>query len=142
VLLTTQYLDEADRLASRIAVVVHGKVIAAGTPGELKASIGAGSVHLRLRDPAQRDEAQRVLSSALGGPVQADGDPAALSGRLSGRDTDLEASDHAARALAELSRAGIIVDHFSLGQPSLDEVFLALTDRPAEPAVAEMEASA
>ncbi|WP_181786438.1 ATP-binding cassette domain-containing protein, partial [Streptomyces phytophilus] len=54
VLLTTQYLDEADQLASRIAVIDHGKVIAEGTKGELKASVGAGSVHLRLRDAAQR----------------------------------------------------------------------------------------
>jgi ABC-2 type transport system ATP-binding protein len=54
VLLTTQYLDEADQLASRIAVIDRGKVIAEGTKGELKASVGAGSVHLRLRDPEQR----------------------------------------------------------------------------------------
>ena len=57
VLLTTQYLDEADQLASRIAVIDHGKVIAEGTPGELKASVGAGSIHVRLRDAAQRPRA-------------------------------------------------------------------------------------
>ena len=61
VLLTTQYLDEADQLAGRIAVVDHGRVIAEGTPGELKSSIGSGTVHLRLRDPGQRPEAERVL---------------------------------------------------------------------------------
>ncbi len=53
VLLTTQYLDEADRLAGRIAVIDHGKVIAEGTPGQLKSSVGAGTVHLRLRDAAR-----------------------------------------------------------------------------------------
>ena len=54
VLLTTQYLDEADQLAGRIAVIDHGKVIAEGTPGELKSSVGAGTVHVRLRDAGQR----------------------------------------------------------------------------------------
>ncbi len=66
VLLTTQYLDEADRLAGRIAVVDHGKVIAEGTPGELKSSIGAGTVNVRLRDPRQRPEAERVLAAGSG----------------------------------------------------------------------------
>jgi ABC-2 type transport system ATP-binding protein len=134
VLLTTQYLDEADRLAGRIAVVDHGKVIAEGTPGELKSSVGAGTVHVRLRDAHQRAEAEKVLASALDMPVQPEADPVALTARISGQDTDLEASEQAARALAELARRGIVVDDFSLGQPSLDEVFLALTDRPAVPA--------
>jgi ABC-2 type transport system ATP-binding protein len=137
VLLTTQYLDEADRLAGRIAVVDHGKVIAEGTPGELKSSVGAGTVHLRLRDPAQRAEAGRLLAEALDAPVQAEADPVALTARVTGDGNGLEAGEQAARALAELARAGIVVDDFSLGQPSLDEVFLALTDRPAVPATAE-----
>src|SRR5918994_30686 len=74
VLLTTQYLDEADRLASRIAVIDHGKVIAEGTPGQLKSSVGAGTVHLRLRDARQRPHAERVLSAALAAPVLLDAD--------------------------------------------------------------------
>ncbi|MFD8971754.1 MULTISPECIES: ATP-binding cassette domain-containing protein [unclassified Streptomyces] len=129
VLLTTQYLDEADQLASRIAVIDHGKVIAEGTKGELKASVGSGSVHVRLRDPGQRPEAERVLRSALNATVQLDPDPVALTATVNGHGTDLGAAEQAARALAELSRAGITVDNFALGQPSLDEVFLALTDR-------------
>jgi ABC-2 type transport system ATP-binding protein len=137
VLLTTQYLDEADRLAGRIAVVDHGKVIAEGTPGELKSSVGAGTVHLRLRDPARRAEAGQLLAQALDAPVQAEADPVALTARVTGDGNGLEAGEQAARALAELARAGIVVDDFSLGQPSLDEVFLALTDRPAVPATAE-----
>jgi ABC-2 type transport system ATP-binding protein len=137
VLLTTQYLDEADRLAGRIAVVDHGKVIAEGTPGELKSSVGAGTVHLRLRDPGRRAEAGRLLAEALDAPVQAEADPVALTARVTGDGNGLEAGEQAARALAELARAGIVVDDFSLGQPSLDEVFLALTDRPAVPATAE-----
>ena len=141
VLLTTQYLDEADRLAGRIAVVDHGKVIAEGTPGELKSSVGTGSVHVRLRDAGQRPEAELVLAAALGAPVQADADPVALTARVAGGDGRLQAGERAARALAELAAAGIVVDDFSLGQPSLDEVFLVLTDRPAEPAGDEMEAA-
>jgi ABC-2 type transport system ATP-binding protein len=141
VLLTTQYLDEADRLAGRIAVVDHGKVIAEGTTGELKSSVGAGTVHLRLRDPARRPDAERVLARALDAPVQADADPVALTARVAGDGVGLEASEQAARALAELAAAGIAVDDFSLGQPSLDEVFLALTDRPAAPDSDEMEAA-
>jgi ABC-2 type transport system ATP-binding protein len=140
VLLTTQYLDEADRLAGRIAVVDHGKVIAEGTPGELKSSVGTGTVHVRLRDPGQRPEAERVLAAALGAPVQTEADPVALTARV-GDDGSLEASERAARALAELAAAGVVADDFSLGQPSLDEVFLVLTDRPAEPAGDEMEAA-
>ncbi|MBQ0900429.1 ATP-binding cassette domain-containing protein [Micromonospora sp. U21] len=134
VLLTTQYLDEADQLAGRIAVVDHGRVIAEGTPGELKSSVGSGTVHLRLRDPGQRPEAEKVLQAALGVPVQLEADPVALLARVGEAGSDLDASAQAARALGDLARAGIVVDDFSLGQPSLDEVFLALTDHPAVPA--------
>ncbi|MEU4178658.1 ATP-binding cassette domain-containing protein [Streptomyces sp. NPDC026589] len=129
VLLTTQYLDEADQLASRIAVIDHGKVIAEGTKGELKASVGAGTVHLRLRDADQRAEAQQVLALALNAEVQLDADPVALTARVDGQSTEQGAAEQAGRALAELARRGITVDNFSLGQPSLDEVFLALTDK-------------
>ncbi|MEU3703253.1 ATP-binding cassette domain-containing protein [Streptomyces anulatus] len=129
VLLTTQYLDEADQLASRIAVIDHGKVIAEGTKGELKASVGAGTVHLRLRDGGQRAEAQQVLALALNAEVLLDADPVALTARVDGQSTEQGAAEQAGRALAELARCGITVDNFSLGQPSLDEVFLALTDK-------------
>ncbi|CAM5258967.1 MULTISPECIES: ATP-binding cassette domain-containing protein [Streptomyces] len=127
VLLTTQYLDEADQLASRIAVIDRGKVIAEGTKGELKASVGAGSVHLRLRDAEQRPEAAEVLRQTLGARVQLEPDPVALTARLGTSASDDTAAGQAARALGELARSGITVDNFSLGQPSLDEVFLALT---------------
>jgi ABC-2 type transport system ATP-binding protein len=125
VLLTTQYLDEADQLADRIAVIDHGRVIAEGTPGELKASVGSGALHVRLRVPEQRPEAELVLSQALGVSVHLESDPAALSARVSD-------PERVAHALAELSRAGVAVTDFALGQPSLDEVFLALTGHPAE----------
>jgi ABC-2 type transport system ATP-binding protein len=135
VLLTTQYLDEADQLAARIAVIDKGKVIAEGTKGELKASVGVGAVHVRLRDGAQRLDAQQILSRELDAQVQLDADPVALTARLSGHGTEFGAAEQASRALAELAHHGITVDNFSLGQPSLDEVFLALTDRPLEEVV-------
>jgi daunorubicin/doxorubicin transport system ATP-binding protein len=134
VLLTTQYLDEADGLASRIAVIDHGKVIAEGTPGELKSSVGAGTVHVRLRDPRRRPDAERILARALAATVLQDADPVALTVRVSGHGSERGAAEQASRALAELAEAGITVDDFSLGQPSLDEVFMALTDHPAEEA--------
>ncbi|GAB2553074.1 ATP-binding cassette domain-containing protein [Kribbella endophytica] len=125
VLLTTQYLDEADQLADRIAVIDHGKVVAEGSSGELKASVGAGSLHVRLGAPEQRAEAERVLAGVLEVPVEPSADPAALSARISD-------PERVARSLAELSRSGIDVTEFALGQPSLDEVFLALTGHAAE----------
>ncbi|MFP5346732.1 MAG: ATP-binding cassette domain-containing protein [Actinomycetes bacterium] len=126
VLLTTQYLDEADQLADRIAVVDRGRVIAEGTNGQLKASVGSGALHVRLVDAGQRASAERVLARTLRVPIHLDGDPAALSARVSDDEV-------AAYALAELSREGIDIVTFALGQPSLDEVFLALTGHAAEP---------
>ena len=132
VLLTTQYLDEADQLADRIAVIDHGKIIAEGTSGQLKASVGSGAVHVRLLDPEQRPEAERVLSQALGVPVHLESDPAALSAQVSASPTVHETGERVAHALAELSRSGVTVTDFALGQPSLDEVFLALTGHPVK----------
>lgn len=79
VLLTTQYLDEADQLADRIAVIDRGKVIAEGTSGELKAAVGGGTVRLRVRDPGHRGQAERVLARTLDVPVHLDSDPRGLS---------------------------------------------------------------
>ena len=125
VLLCTQYLDEADQLAQRIAVIDHGKVIAEGTPGQLKASVGSGALHVRLLDPGDRTEAARVLARALGAEPHLEADPAALSVPVTG-------ADRASEAIAELARAGVGLASFALAQPSLDEVFLALTGHPAE----------
>ncbi|GIW05519.1 MAG: daunorubicin resistance protein DrrA family ABC transporter ATP-binding protein [Dehalococcoidia bacterium] len=125
VLLTTQYLEEADQLADRVAVIDHGRVIAEGTPSELKASVGTGALHLRLLDPEQRPQAEQILERALGVALYREPDPAALSARVSD-------AERAAHALAALAQAGIAVTDFSLGRPSLDEVFLALTGHRAE----------
>jgi daunorubicin/doxorubicin transport system ATP-binding protein len=132
ILLCTQYLDEADQLAEGIAVIDHGKVIAEGTPGQLKASVGLGALHVRLLDPAQRADAERVLARELA-VVHLEPDPAALSAPCAD-------ADRGAQAVAELSRSGIGIANFSLGQPSLDEVFLALTGHPAEEQPTEEEA--
>ncbi|MFI7544147.1 ATP-binding cassette domain-containing protein [Actinoplanes sp. NPDC049599] len=130
VLLTTQYLDEADRLAGRIAVIDHGRMIAEGTPGELKSSVGAGTIHVRIRDAGRRSAAERILATALETTIDLEADPVALTARVTG--SEQGAAEQASRALAALAAADIVVDDFALGQPSLDEVFLALTDRPAE----------
>jgi ABC-2 type transport system ATP-binding protein len=127
VLLTTQYLDEADELAARIAVIDHGRAVAEGTPTELKASVGAGTLRIRLIDPAQRAEAGRMLSGLLGVPLLPGPDPALLTTRVPAGSPGQSASDRVTTALAALAGAGIPVGEFALGQPSLDEVFLTLT---------------
>ena len=124
ILLCTQYLEEADQLTDRIAVIDRGTVIAEGTPAELKASVGSGALHVRLLDPDQRPAAADVFERALGA-VHLEPDPAGLSAPCAD-------AERAAEAVAELGRAGVRVGGFSLGQPSLDEVFLALTGHPAE----------
>jgi ABC-2 type transport system ATP-binding protein len=124
VMLTTQYLEEADQLADRIAVIDHGKVIAEGTPRELKASIGSSTLRVRLHHAERRHEAAELLGNALGGTAHLESDPSALSIRV-------DDPANAARALADLSRSGLSVTDFSLAQPSLDEVFLTLTGHPA-----------
>ena len=129
ILLCTQYLDEADQLADGIAVIDHGKVIAEGTPGQLKASVGSGALHVRLLNPDQRPEAERILAERLGS-AHAEPEPASLTASCA-------EADRGAEAIAELSRQGIGVADFSLGQPSLDEVFLALTGRLAEDQTAD-----
>src|SRR5688572_15801898 len=126
VLLCTQYLEEADQLADRIAVIDHGRVIAEGTPAQLKASVGQGALLVRLLDPVERPRAAELL----GGDVHLLPDPAALSLPGAG-------AEEASAAVAALVAAGVGVAGFSLGQPSLDEVFLALTGHPAEDHEAE-----
>ena len=124
ILLCTQYLEEADQLAEGIAVIDHGRVIAEGTPAQLKASVGTGALHVRLLDPEQRPDAERILASELG-TVHLEPDPASLSAPCSD-------ADRAAEAVAELARSDVQIAGFTLGQPSLDEVFLALTGHPAD----------
>jgi ABC-2 type transport system ATP-binding protein len=126
VLLTTQYLEEADQLADRIAIIDHGRIIAEGTSGELKASVGTGSLHIRVREPEQRPLAEKILHAALpDANVQRESDPLALSACVSD-------AAMASYALAQLTSDGLEITEFALGQPSMDEVFLALTGHPPE----------
>ncbi|GGV30916.1 daunorubicin resistance protein DrrA family ABC transporter ATP-binding protein [Actinomadura cremea] len=121
VLLTTQYLDEADRLADDIAVIDHGKVIATGTPDELKATIG-DRLDVVLDDPGALGPAAAVLTALAGtGPATTGADR--LSVALPGDGLRL------ADIVRELDRAGVSAADVSLRRPTLDEVFLRLTDR-------------
>ena len=134
VLLTTQYLAEADQLARRVAVFDRGRVIAEGTPAELKGSIGASRLEVRVQEPADAGRGRDLLSRRLDGVAASPSDPTVL----------IAVAPDAARAVdavGELTRAGVAVADFSLAQPSLDEVFLTLTAHRAEPAAAEFEGS-
>jgi ABC-2 type transport system ATP-binding protein len=123
-------------------VIDSGRVIAEGTRAELKASVGAGSVTLRLIDPHDRQAASDVLRGDLGVPVHPDRDPASLTARLPAEDDPQHLAGRVAHALGELSRSGIAIADFALGQPSLDEVFLALTGNPTTPETQQHEEAA
>jgi ABC-2 type transport system ATP-binding protein len=130
VLLTTQYLDEADRLAERMAVIDHGRVIAEGTSRELKALVGSNALHVRLASADQRGLAEELVHRVLGDGLFPVSDPAELAARL-------PTAAHAADVLVALAQNNVEVAEFSVGNPSLDEVFLALTGRTSEHPVPE-----
>jgi daunorubicin resistance ABC transporter ATP-binding subunit len=126
VLLTTQYLEEADRLASQIAVVDHGKIVAQGTASTLKAMVGGNVLALRLQDPCRLAEAAEVVAGlAVGGEPQVN--LAVSEIRLTVDDP--AASPEAIRRLDERHLALLSVE---LEQPSLDDVFLTLTGHSAQ----------
>jgi len=127
VVLTTQYLEEADALADRIVVIDRGRVVAEGRPADLKLSVGAGAVRLRVADAAQRETAVRLLADATGADVVREVDPLALSVRT-------ETDQQAVSALAALVEGGVELSDFSIGRPTLDEVFLSLTGHDTTPA--------
>jgi ABC-2 type transport system ATP-binding protein len=126
VLLTTQYLEEADRLASRIAVIDTGRVIAEGTPAELKARVGGEGLELAVVDPADLDRARSIVASVASDEVFVD---------IERRRVRAAVSDGAmalSRVASELHEEGIATEDLGLHRPTLDEVFLALTGRPVD----------
>jgi ABC-2 type transport system ATP-binding protein len=131
VLLTTQYLDEADRLADSIAVVDHGVVIAEGTSEQLKAQVGGERLEVCLEDRGRSEDAIAALA-ALG-----DARPFVENGTL--RVPLSRRSGAIAEAVRRLDGAGVAIDDISLRQPTLDDVFLQLTGRTAEPEAEEGE---
>jgi ABC-2 type transport system ATP-binding protein len=133
VLLTTQYLDEADRLADRIVVLDHGRIAAAGTPWELKAALGGQSVDVVLTDRRRLAEAAGILRAACGCEPGVE----AEQGRMRAlAETGVTALVRTAQAL---EAAGIAVEDISLRRPTLDEVFLHLTEAPADPTALALE---
>ena len=125
VLLTTQYLEEADQLASRISVMNAGRVVAEGTPDELKAGLGADLVSIVVHDDAQLDEAVALLGRVGGDEVKLDRETrSATAPAPDGSRTVIE-------AIRAFDAAGIQLDDISLRRPTLDEVFLSITEEVA-----------
>ncbi|HEY3829980.1 MAG TPA: ATP-binding cassette domain-containing protein [Solirubrobacteraceae bacterium] len=131
VLLTTQYLDEADRLADTIAVIDQGRLIAEGTSDQLKDRLGGERLEIRLDDPADLDVAVGALAP------MADEPPTTEAGLV--RVGVRERRGAIVEAVRRLSEAGVGVDDLTLSRPTLDDVFLALTGHAAEEAREEQE---
>ncbi|GAA0342744.1 ATP-binding cassette domain-containing protein [Actinoallomurus spadix] len=125
VLLTTHYLDEADHLADTISVVDHGRVVAEGTPDELKARTGDDRIDVVVRDPAALPAAAELLSRVSGTTAEVDADLRRAGAPVRDRATALT---QVVRALAD---AGIDAEDIALRRPTLDEVFLHLTGHRA-----------
>ena len=132
-LLTTQYLDEADQLADRIAVIDGGKVIAEGTPTELKASVGGQRVLLTLAEAGDAAVAVKALQPFAAGSIVSDGSVSGYGGRL--LDVPVIATDGlATEVLRTLDAAGVGVSDIAVRSASLNDVFLRLTGHAAEAA--------
>jgi ABC-2 type transport system ATP-binding protein len=133
VLLTTQYLDEADRLADAIAVIDRGRVIAEGTPDELKDRVGGERLEVHLADSTAVDAALRALAPMSDEPPSADEDTVRLTVR--------QRTGTIVEAVRRLDEVGVGVDDLGLRRPTLDDVFLSLTGHAAEAADDEEKAA-
>ncbi|GAB6926568.1 daunorubicin resistance protein DrrA family ABC transporter ATP-binding protein [Paenibacillus sp. JCM 10914] len=120
VLLTTQYLEEADQLADRIAVIDYGRVVAEGTADELKMSIGTSSLHLTVKHQQDMERARLAIEQVLKVQVNVSAEAGKLTAPMADADlvTDL---------LIQLRSAGIALSEMSVQKPTLDEVFLTIT---------------
>jgi ABC-2 type transport system ATP-binding protein len=126
-LLTTQYLEEADELADEIVVIDHGQVIAAGTAEQLKDRIGGDVIEFTVPDPARREDAVRAIAQLSESDPVLDEDTGLLTLRIGNL-----GSDALMQAVRSLDAAGVPVQGLALRRPSLDDVFLALTGHAAE----------
>lgn len=139
VLLTTQYLDEADQLADRVAVIDRGRKVADGTPDELKTSVGSSTLQLRMTEPADTGEAAGVVRRVLA-------EEPVLTPEAGGLNVALADANHAAEVLVALREAGLSIASATVQKPTLDEVFLAITghgaDESAGLTLPQMEATA
>jgi ABC-2 type transport system ATP-binding protein len=130
IFLTTQYLEEADTLADRVGIIDHGRIVAEGTPAELKAQVGRPTVEAVPADPTERERAAAILAR-FGDPCASSDNAVAV--RLRSGETDLVGIVRA------LDAEQLKVEHLQLHQPSLDDVFLAKTGRSLEGAGDEDE---
>jgi ABC-2 type transport system ATP-binding protein len=126
VLLTTQYLDEADHLASQVVIIDHGRAVATGSPVELKRRIGGSVVELHLRHARDLAQASELLGRIDDGEPQVDESTRRVSVPVDA------GSDGLMTALQSMRAAGIEIEDIALRQPNLDEVFLALTGQPTD----------